>query len=95
MPNRIARLVEVLLLRLLPAASRHRSASALPATWSADAPTPVRPYFPVRHAGLLHGEDSALVRPYILTPEERRALWPAVHGIDAGPRRIYGVEAMV
>ncbi|WEB46129.1 hypothetical protein MOV08_16675 [Streptomyces yunnanensis] len=43
-----------------------------------------------------------MVRPYVLTPEERwerrlqrerrRTLWLAVHGIDVGPRRIHGVE---
>ncbi|MFF7882111.1 hypothetical protein ACH40F_42630 [Streptomyces sp. NPDC020794] len=46
--------------------------------------------------------DTHLVRPYLLTAEERRArrsqrqrrraLWLAVHGIDVGPRRIHGVE---
>ncbi|WP_411120732.1 hypothetical protein [Streptomyces sp. x-19] len=51
---------------------------------------------------VLRGEDVALVRPYVLTPEERRerraqrerrrTLWLAVHGIDMGPRWIHGVE---
>ncbi|MGP4112525.1 hypothetical protein ACTWP5_16640 [Streptomyces sp. 4N509B] len=47
-----------------------------------------------------------LVRPYMLTAEERqqrrarttvqrgrrRALWLASHGVDVGPRKIHGVE---
>jgi hypothetical protein len=52
---------------------------------------------------LLRGEDSSLVRLYVLSPYElrhkkrqqrqrRRALWLATHGIDIGPRRIHGVE---
>ncbi|WP_307675772.1 hypothetical protein [Streptomyces sp. V4I2] len=46
--------------------------------------------------------DTPLVRPYLLTAEERherrlqrqrrRALWLAVHGIDVGPRHIHGME---
>ncbi|MFI6960445.1 hypothetical protein [Streptomyces sp. NPDC050255] len=57
------------------------------------------------------GEDSPLVRPYLIAHERqlaadaarvaaeerrqrarRRTLWLAVHGVDAGPRRIHGVE---
>ncbi|MBB5934979.1 hypothetical protein [Streptomyces zagrosensis] len=54
---------------------------------------------------MLPGEVSPLVRPYLLTREERerraetrrhrasrRALWLAVHGVDVGPRFIHGVE---
>ena len=54
------------------------------------------------HGLTLRGEDSDLVRPYVLTPEERqerrrqrqrrRQLWLAAYGIDAGPRWIHGVE---
>ncbi|GAA3395410.1 hypothetical protein GCM10017752_44810 [Streptomyces roseoviridis] len=51
----------------------------------------------------LRGEDSPLVRPYLLAHERRqaearsqrgrrRALWLAVHGIDIGPRVIHGRE---
>ncbi len=56
----------------------------------------------VGQLGLWRGEDVALIRPYVLTPEERRerrlqrgrrrTLWLAVQGIDAGPRWIHGVE---
>ncbi|MFI9047905.1 hypothetical protein [Streptomyces sp. NPDC053427] len=60
------------------------------------------PRVPVRQPELLRGEDSYLIRPYVLSSEERRerraqrvrrqALWLAVHGYDAGPRWIHGVE---
>ncbi|MFF4699576.1 hypothetical protein [Streptomyces chattanoogensis] len=59
---------------------------------------------PIRQPALRRGEDSYLIRPYALTPEERqerrlqrgrgRALWLAVHGVDAGPRWIHRVEVM-
>jgi hypothetical protein len=54
------------------------------------------------HESVLRGEDSPLVRPYLVAHEQheearrqrarRRALWLAVHGIDIGPRLIHGVE---
>ncbi|EXU89942.1 hypothetical protein [Streptomyces noursei] len=101
MPNTIVRLAEALLLRLLPARGRHRSAEAAPAPELPDTPTLTIPRVPAE-LRFLRGEDVALLRPYILTPEERqerrlqrgrrRALWFAVHGIDAGPRWIHGVE---
>ncbi|BFO21710.1 hypothetical protein SHKM778_80980 [Streptomyces sp. KM77-8] len=57
---------------------------------------------PSPHEALLHGEDSRLVRPYLLAHERRvqagqhrarrRTLWLAVHGIDVGPRHIHGVD---
>ncbi|MGW2629439.1 hypothetical protein ACWC2K_08930 [Streptomyces chattanoogensis] len=104
MLNCIARLVEALLHWLLPAAGRHRSAGAPPATRREDAPTGGLPSLPVRHSGPLRGEESSLVRPYVLTREEwqerrlqrgrRRALWLAVHGVDAGPRWIHGLEVV-
>lgn len=69
-----------------------------------DAPAPVPPRVRVRQPDMLRGEDSYLIRPYVLTPEERRerrtqrgrrrALWLAVHGYDAGPRWIHGVEVV-
>ncbi|MFF4951723.1 hypothetical protein ACWC2K_08125 [Streptomyces chattanoogensis] len=96
---------ELLLRLLLPARGRHRSAGALRAAWSADAPTLAVPRLPVgRRPGVLRGEDVALIRSYAITPSERqerrlqrgrrRALWLAAHGIDAGPRWIRGVEVM-
>ncbi|MEU0082648.1 hypothetical protein [Streptomyces sp. NPDC006274] len=60
-------------------------------------PRPTRAPDPV-----VRGEDSPLVRPYLVAHERReearrqrvrrRALWLAVHGIDIGPRLIHGVE---
>ncbi|MFG2284551.1 hypothetical protein ACGFOU_00485 [Streptomyces sp. NPDC048595] len=66
------------------------------------------PRVPGKRPELLRGEDTALLRPYVLTPEERRerrlqhawqrgrrrALWLAVNGMDAGPRWIHGVEVV-
>ncbi|MGW2634269.1 hypothetical protein ACWC2K_33825 [Streptomyces chattanoogensis] len=104
MLNTIVRLSEALLLRLLPAHGRHRPADAPPAVPQVDAPTLVLPRVRRMRPDLmpLRGEDSPLVRPYVLTTQERqerwlqrgrrRALWFAVHGIDAGPRWIHGVE---
>ncbi|MEV0371175.1 hypothetical protein AB0I10_15315 [Streptomyces sp. NPDC050636] len=93
---------ELLLGLLLPARGRHRSAGAPPAMGCTDAPTLVLPRVTAGQQGLLRGEDTALIRPYVLTPEERqerrlqrgrrRSLWLAVHGYDAGPRWIHGVE---
>ncbi|MFF4602030.1 hypothetical protein ACFY12_04615 [Streptomyces sp. NPDC001339] len=104
MPTCTARLVEAMLRGLLRAARRHRWASALPAARCEDAPTLVLSRMHVRHAGPLRGEDSALIRPYVLSPEEqrerraqrerRRVLWLASRGIDAGPRWIHGVEVV-
>lgn len=59
---------------------------------------PHHPRFPI-----LRGEDSLLVRPYVLSLDKwrhekrqqrqrRRALWLATHGIDIGPRWIHGME---
>lgn len=90
-----------------PAPGRHRAPrpSGLVRTAvavRADAPTiavtaPRQPVPPLR------GEDTPLVRPYVLAHERsreearrqrarRRTLWFAVHGIDLGPRVIHGVE---
>ncbi|GAA1350176.1 hypothetical protein [Streptomyces beijiangensis] len=43
----------------------------------------------------LDGGTTALVRPYVLSREQRerrRELWFATYGIDVGPRRIHGVQ---
>ncbi|MEV6615672.1 hypothetical protein AB0N31_17780 [Streptomyces sp. NPDC051051] len=59
---------------------------------------PAAPAAPVRrpspHEAFLHGEDSRLVRPYLLAHEQRaqatpqrarrRTFWIAVHGVDGG-----------
>ncbi|MGW7578261.1 hypothetical protein [Streptomyces sp. NPDC054765] len=95
---------ELLLHWLLPTRGRHRSTGAPPAAGHEDAPTLALLRVPVQQPGLLRGEDVALIRPYVLTPEERqerrlqrgrrRTLWLAVHGYDAGPRWIHGVEVV-
>lgn len=93
----------VLLLRLLfPARGCHRHVGARCATRREDAQTLMLRQVSVGWPGLLRGEDSALIRPYVLTTEELyarrlhsqpgRELWLAVRGVDAGPRRIRGVE---
>ncbi|MEU0910843.1 hypothetical protein [Streptomyces althioticus] len=98
--HRIAYLLEPLLRLLWPASGRHRHR----AEGAASIPAPAAPFAPGRrpspHEDLLRGEDSRLVRPYLLAHERRaqarrqrarrRTLWLAVHGIDAGPRRIHG-----
>lgn len=107
--HRIACLVEPLLRLLWPASGRHRQrnrhrhragGSARPTPVSASPVAPRRR--PSPHEALLHGEDSRLVRPYLLAHERRaqarqqragrRTLWLAVHGIDVGPRRIHGAD---
>lgn len=99
MPHCIARLFEQLLRLLLPAHGRHRLAGAAPGTPPAHCRTAPAPQLRTpRTPAPLRGEDSPLVRPYLLTHEERlrrqrrRALWLATHGVDVGPRRIHGVE---
>ncbi|MFF7703683.1 hypothetical protein [Streptomyces lydicus] len=74
MSKPIARLREALLRLLFPARGRHRAPVGVPAT-AAVYVAPVRvpvwrgPEVPLR------GEDADLVRPYLLTPEERRERW--------------------
>ncbi|MER7105684.1 hypothetical protein ABT383_39860 [Streptomyces humidus] len=105
--HRIARLVEPLLRLLWPASGRHRHRNRHRAGGAArPTPVPAAPAAPGRrpspHQDLLRGEDSRLVRPYLLAHEQRaqarqqrarrRTLWLAVHGVDVGPRRIHGVD---
>nr|WP_239148986.1 hypothetical protein [Streptomyces sp. SID12501] len=101
--HHIARLIRPLLRLVRPASGRHRYSTG---GGSALAPVPAAPAAPSRwpspHEASLRGEDSRLVRPYLLAHEQRelarqqrsrrRALWLAVHGIDVGPRRIHGVD---
>ncbi|MGA5344837.1 hypothetical protein ACPCSQ_03915 [Streptomyces griseoincarnatus] len=104
--HRIANLLEPLLRLLWPASGRHRHGNRHRTGGAAPAPEPAAPVAPGRrpspHEALLRGEDSRLVRPYLLAHERRararqqrarrRTLWLAVHGIDVGPRRIHGVD---
>jgi hypothetical protein len=109
MSNATARFFIPLLRLLFPARGCHRSTGAVPVpvAMCADEPRPALPRVPVRHSAPLRGEDSALVRPYALTPKERRerggrrvqrGCWRApllaVHGFDADPRWIHGVDVM-
>lgn len=108
-PHCIALLCTQLLRLLLPPRGRHRATPrpvGVPPEVShvtASGCAPVRRRPPHPRCALLRGEDSPLVRPYLLSPDEwrherrqqrqrRRALWLATHGIDIGPRRIHGVE---
>ncbi|MFB7554877.1 hypothetical protein [Streptomyces brevispora] len=93
----IARIFEPLLRLLAPAPGPHRSTEADLYPPPLRAPAAPRP----RHTCMLRGEDTALVRPYLLAHERseemrrqrarRRALWLAVHGVDVGPRVIHGM----
>ncbi|WP_405890154.1 hypothetical protein OG427_15475 [Streptomyces sp. NBC_00133] len=100
MTHAIAGLFGPLLRFLFPARGCHRATGAPPVTPHVAAPVARRPR---RMAvPLLRGEDSRLVRPYLLAHEQRqkarrqltrrRELWLAVHGIDIGPSLIHGVE---
>ncbi|GAA3186185.1 hypothetical protein GCM10017688_47190 [Streptomyces ramulosus] len=81
----IRTIFESLLIRLLPAQGCHRAAGPRPVERQAGAPT-ARPAFVSVPAP--QGEDVPLVRPYVLTPSERRPehrvrrrqLWSAACG---------------
>lgn len=93
----MARIFEPLQRLLAPAPGPHRPTGADLAPPPLRAPAAPRP----RHTYTLRGEDTALVRPYLLAHERseemrrqrarRRALWLAVHGVDVGPRVIHGM----
>ncbi|MGW2718963.1 hypothetical protein [Streptomyces sp. NPDC001492] len=101
MLHHIARLIEPLLWLLWPASGQHRRRDRVGAPVPA-APAEPASHRPSRHEIPLRGEDSRLIRPYLLTHEQRerakeqrarrRALCLAVHGVDVGPRRIHGVD---
>ncbi|WP_406338585.1 hypothetical protein [Streptomyces sp. NBC_00649] len=100
MLNPLARLIEALLRLAWPASGRHRQHAAAPPDPAPAPHTP--PRRPSPHTAPLRGEDSRLVRPYLVAHEQaerrrarRRTLWLAVHGVDIGPRRIHDVEAVV
>jgi|GEM_PF-2397143 len=103
MAKTIARIFESLLRLLLPARGRHRSFGRLPTVRREDAPTLVLARVTGGGEGLLRGEDASLIRPYALTPEERRkrrleygrrrAPLFATYGPDPAPRWLNGLEA--
>ncbi|MEU5235584.1 hypothetical protein ACH4UR_01880 [Streptomyces lydicus] len=94
----------ILLLRwLLPTRGCHRTGRALPEARCVDMPTLALPRVPAREPEVLCGEDSVLVRPYLLTPAElharrsqhqrRQAPWLALDCIDVGPHEAQAVKA--
>ncbi|MXM68492.1 hypothetical protein GR925_35055 [Streptomyces sp. HUCO-GS316] len=111
MRERTAAFIESLLLALvralLPARGRHR-AVPVPPQPPVTALLAAAPVSPVRRPGRPLDDvrpfehNTPLVRPYLLTPDERherkqkrrrrRALWLAAYGIDVGPRHIHGME---
>ncbi|MEH0544503.1 hypothetical protein QA802_15835 [Streptomyces sp. B21-105] len=103
MLHHIAHFIAPLLRLLWPASGRHRLSVGAGELHAAVPASPVAPcHRPSPHTTPLCGEDSRLVRPYLLAHEQRgqarrqrarrRTLWLAVHGIDVGPRRIHGVD---
>nr|WSZ96082.1 hypothetical protein OH820_10840 [Streptomyces sp. NBC_00857] len=112
MPHRVARVFESLVRLLRPASGRHRPRPASgrhrrdrhrSAGPVHDHPLVDTPTVPLPRFRLLRGEDSPLVRPYLLAHEERqraygrtprrrtpprRELWFAVRGVDFGPRPV-------
>ncbi|WAX79991.1 hypothetical protein HUV60_022320 [Streptomyces sp. KMM 9044] len=92
MPHCIAHIFEPLLRLLRPAPGRHRAPDSRPTLPVVEASTECPPH--ALAAPVLQGEDTGLVRPYLLAHEQReqqrrraprRALWLAVHGVDIGP----------
>ncbi len=102
--HHIARLIEPLLRLVWPASGRRRhfpgGGALLTPVSAATHLAPNRA--PSLYETPLRGEDSPLVRPYLLAHEQReqarrqrarrRTLWLAVHGVDAGPRQIHGAD---
>lgn len=101
--HHVIRLFEPLLRLLLPGSGRRRSAGASHAGVYADVPpTPEPRYVPARGWEPLWDEDAALVRPYVLPPEQReerraqqgqrRPLWLVVQRYEAETRWIDALE---
>ncbi|MFD9225091.1 hypothetical protein ACFWDI_34995 [Streptomyces sp. NPDC060064] len=96
MPHCIARIFEQLLRLLFPARGRHRVARSAPLGAALAVPDTAAC---VRVPSLLRGEDSALVRPYLVAHEQRRrrqcrrVLWLASYGIDLDTRDIHRLGA--
>lgn len=98
MPNCIVRFFELLWRFFRPERGRPRVTVRPLIVERPGAPTLALPRVRVP---LLRGEDSALVRPYLVAFERqekareqrarRRALFLAVHGVDVGPLVIHGV----
>jgi hypothetical protein len=96
--NSIHRLLEPMLRLLLPPTGRRRLTHQRAAS---PRPRPPAIVAVSRRCTRLRGEDSRLVRPYVIAQEERdkrrsqrqrrRAVWLALRGVDVGPRLIHGV----
>ncbi|MFD3560182.1 hypothetical protein ACFWVU_10980 [Streptomyces sp. NPDC058686] len=69
MLHHIARLMEPMLRLLVPASGRHRQDAGEPLSPEPAVPAP--PRCPSPHTAPLRGEDSRLVRPYLLAHERR------------------------
>ena len=99
MPHRIAHIFEPPLRLLRAAPGRHRAPDSRPALLVMGASTECPLNVPA--APVLHGEDTGLLRPYLLAHEQReqqrrqaprRALLLAVHSIDTSPLLTRSVE---
>lgn len=101
MPHCIAHNFEPLLPLLRPVPGRHRAPDSRSALLIVETSTEGLPRVPA--APVLHGEDTGLIRSYLLAHEQReqcrraprRALWLAVHGVDTGPLLTRSVEGRV
>lgn len=99
-PARLLRRLRERLLEHPPGPPRPVEAPTAPAgPPPAGAPAPSRP---APHTEPLRGEDTVLVRPYLVAHEReqearrqrarRQELWLALYGVEFGPRMIHGVE---
>lgn len=96
MIDSVIRIIDRLLLLFAPR-GRHRLGQRIPAPEPRPTPppTPPRCVAPFSFDAPIDASGTVLVRPYVLTREQRRrrrALWLATHGVDVGPRRIHGRE---
>lgn len=89
MPNSLARILERLLCRVLPAAGRHRASVPVPSVAVADTPTLSLPRCVPAWAD---GAASEARRRRGEQRSRRRVLWLATHGVDVRPRRVHGME---
>lgn len=107
---RPARLLEHLLVKMRRLLPGRPPCGPRPGEARAGSPGPVPcapppsgpPPRPVPHTAPLRGEDSALVRPYLVAHEReqearrqrarRLELWLALYGVEFGARVVHGVE---
>ena len=99
MYQRIASIFESLLQLLLPTPVPSRPAAPVPARRGDNVPAAApRLISPMAGEGeYLRGEDTALVRPYLVAHEQRRrrrVLWFAVRGVDLDLRAVHRTPAV-